>query len=51
MADYSVNLQVAIDGAEKLKNLRSETNALGKDIRKFNREVNKTMGRKKGEGR
>ena len=50
MANYEVNLQVALKGAEKIKQLRTETQALSKDINKFNRAVDKKMGRKKKEG-
>ena len=50
MANYEVNLQVALKGAEKIKQLRTETQALSKDINKFNRAVDKKMGRKKNEG-
>ena len=50
MANYEVNLQVALKGAEKIKKLRTETQALSKDINKFNRAVDKNMGRKKKEG-
>ena len=50
MANYEVNLQVALKGAEKIKKLRTETNLLSKEINKFNRVVDKKMGRKKKEG-
>ncbi len=54
MANYEVNLKLALDGAEKaaqkIKNLRKNTNELSKDINKFNRAVDKRMGKKKGEG-
>ena len=50
MANYEVNLQVALKGAEKIKKLRAETQALSKDINKFNKAVDKKMGRKKKEG-
>jgi len=50
VANYEVNLQVALKGAEKIKKLRTETNLLSKDINKFNRAVDKKMGRKKKEG-
>jgi len=54
VANYEVNLKLALDGAEKaaqkIKNLRNNTNQLSKDINKFNRAVDKRMGKKKGEG-
>jgi hypothetical protein len=50
VANYEVNLEVALRGAEKIKKLRSETNLLSKEINKFNRAVDKKMGRKKKEG-
>ena len=54
MPNYEVNLKLALDGAEKaaqkIKNLRKNTNELSKDINKFNRAVDKRMGKKKGEG-
>tara|TARA_R100000773_G_scaffold29780_1_gene25551 strand:- start:387 stop:545 length:159 start_codon:yes stop_codon:yes gene_type:complete len=50
--NYEVNLKLALDGAEKaaqkIKNLRKNTNELSKDINKFNRAVDKRMGKKKG---
>ena len=54
MSNYEVNLKLALDGAEKaaqkIKNLRKHTKELDKDINKFNRAVDKRMGKKKGEG-
>ena len=48
MANYNVDIAVAIKGAEKIKNLRKETQGLNRDVNKFNREINKSMGMKKG---
>jgi len=52
--NYEVNLKLALDGAEKaaqkIKNLRKNTNELSKDINKFNKAVDERMGKKKGEG-
>ena len=54
MANYEVNLKLALDGAEKaaqkIKELRKNTKELDKDINRFNRAVDKRMGKKKGEG-
>ena len=54
MPNYEVNLQLALKGAteaaQKIKDLRKNTKELDKDINRFNRSVNKSMGRKKGEG-
>ena len=47
MADYQVNLEVALKGAEKIKKLRAETKALSTEIRKFNKAVDKNMGKTK----
>ena len=48
MANYNVDIAVAIKGAEKIKSLRKETQGLNRDVNKFNREINKNMGMKKG---
>ena len=48
MANYSVDIDIALKGAEKIKNLRKETQGLNRDVNKFNREINKNMGMKKG---
>ena len=48
MANYNVDIAVAIKGAEKIKSLRKETQGLNRDVNKFNREINKKMGMKKG---
>ena len=50
MANYEVNLEIALRGAEKIKKFRAETKALSTEINKFNRAVDKKMGKKKGEG-
>mgnify|MGYP003133520184 CR=1 FL=1 len=54
MANYELNLKLALDGAEKaakkIKELRKNTKELDKDINRFNRAVDKRMGKKKGEG-
>ena len=54
MPNYEVNLKLALDGAEKaaqkIKELRKNTKELDKDINRFNRAVDKRMGKKKGEG-
>ena len=48
MANYNVDIAIAIKGAEKIKSLRKETQGLNRDVNKFNREINKNMGMKKG---
>jgi len=48
VANYSVDIDIALKGAEKIKNLRKETQGLNRDVNKFNREINKNMGMKKG---
>jgi len=54
VSNYEVNLKLALEGAEKaakkIKDLRTGTAKLSGDIKKFNQEVNKSMGKKKGEG-
>jgi len=50
VANYEVNLEIALRGAEKIKKFRAETKALSTEINKFNRAVDKKMGKKKGEG-
>ena len=46
VANYNVDIAVAIKGAEKIKSLRKETQGLNRDVNKFNREINKNMGMK-----
>ena len=36
-----VDIDIALKGAEKIKNLRKETQGLNRDVNKFNREINK----------
>ena len=54
MANYEVNLKLALDGAEKaaqkIRELRTGTKKLSDEINNFNKKVDKRMGKKKGEG-
>jgi len=54
VANYEVNLKLALDGAEKaaqkIKELRTGTRKLSDEITEFNKKVDKRMGKKKGEG-
>ena len=50
MANYNVDLEIAVKGAERIKKTRLGIQGLSKDINKFNRAVDKQLGRKKNQG-
>jgi hypothetical protein len=50
VANYNVDLEIAVKGAERIKKTRLGIQGLSKDINKFNRAVDKQLGRKKNQG-
>jgi len=50
VASYNVDLEIAVKGAERIKKTRLGIQGLSKDINKFNRAVDKKLGKKKGQG-
>ncbi|BCV06775.1 MAG: hypothetical protein CM15mV142_680 [Caudoviricetes sp.] len=47
MANYDVDIEIAVKGAERIKKTRLGIQGLSKDINKLNRAIDKKLGKKK----